>query len=166
MNHRLRVLALAGATLLAACSVSTPEARREPAPPPVVQAAPQAAPIAAAKAPVAPALTAESYKMQFAQRVVHASHEVFEDPLPKMLKSIVVLEITLDRDGKVAALTVRRSNGYRALEQVALNSVRRAAPFEAPPRSMHRHDGTVRFLETFLFRDDGRFQVRTLAGIQ
>lgn len=171
MDRQQRGFALAGVMLLCSCSNSDPAARRAPAAPPVVQAAPQPtpivpAPIVVAKAAAAPALTAESYKHQFAQRVVYTSHEVFQDPLPKVLKSIVVLEVTLDRDGKLVALTVRRSNGYKALEQVALNSVRHAAPFEAPPRAMHRHDGSVKFLETFLFRDDGRFQVRTLAEIQ
>ena len=174
MDCRLQGLALAGVMLLASCSESTREARTEPAAPPVVQTAPRPTVIVPptivsppiVPPPVVPVLTAEAYKEQFALRIVAASDEVFQDPLPKMLKSIVVLEITLDRDGKIAALAVRRSNGYRALEQVALKSVRRAAPFEAPPRSMLRQDGSVKFLETFLFREDGRFQVRTLAGIQ
>ena len=29
---------------------------------------------------------------------------------------------------------------------------------------MRRGEGTVSFLETFLFRDDGRFQIRSLAA--
>ena len=137
------------------------------APLPVAAARPQPAPVALAKAPqVAPTLTSEAYRKQFAERIVHASHEVFQEPLPRMLKSIVVLDVTLDRDGRLAALSVRRSNGFKALEHVAMNSIRRAAPFEAPPRSMQRHDGSVNFLETFLFRQDGRFQVRTLAEAQ
>jgi len=171
MDCRLQGYALAAVMLLASCSESTREARREPASPPVVQPAPPptaVAPAQVAPAPIVPApiVPAEAYKTQFAQRIVHASDEVFQDPLPKMLKSIVVLEVTLDRGGKLTALTVRRSNGYKALEQVALGSVRRAAPFAAPPRSMLRPDGSAKFLETFLFREDGRFQVRTLAAIQ
>ena len=91
---------------------------------------------------------------------------MFTDTLPKMLKSIVVVDITIDRDGKLTAVGIRRSNGYKALENTALNSVRRAAPFAAPPRAMRRNDGSVNFLETFLFRNDGRFQIRTLAEMQ
>ena len=30
----------------------------------------------------------------------------------------------------------------------------------------NRSDGSLNFMETFLFRDDGRFQVRSLAGVQ
>jgi len=52
----------------------------------------------------------------------------------------------------------------KALENVALNSVRRAAPFPAPAWSVRRGDGSVNFLETFLFRDDGRFQIRSLVA--
>ena len=108
----------------------------------------------------------EHYKRDFAQRVVRGNRNVFEEPLPKMLKSVVVLDVTIDRDGKVAALSVRRSNGYKDLEKVAMNSVRDAAPFQSPSRALGRRDGSINFLETFLFRDDGRFQVRTLAEAQ
>ena len=63
---------------------------------------------------------------------------------------------------KLAGVSVRRSNGYRDLENVALSSVRRAAPFAAPSRFIRRSDGAVNFLETFLFRSDHRFQIRSL----
>lgn len=81
-----------------------------------------------------------------------------------MLKSIVVLDITIDRDGRLAQVMVRRSNGYKALENAALDSVRRAAPYASPPRLALRSDGSVNFLETFLFRDDGRYRIRSLVA--
>ena len=40
--------------------------------------------------------------------------------------------------------------------------VRNAGPFSAPGPGVLRSAGSVRFLETFLFRDDGRFQIRSL----
>ena len=83
---------------------------------------------------------------------------------PEVLKSIVVLDVTIDRDGNLAKVAVRRSNGYKALENRAIDSVRRAAPFGAPAFSVRGRDGTVNFLETFLFRDDGRFQIRSLVA--
>ena len=49
-----------------------------------------------------------------------------------MFKSIVVLDITIDREGRLAQVSVRRSNGYQALENNAMDSVKRAAPFGAP----------------------------------
>jgi len=115
--------------------------------------------------PPAPQLTLEGYKRDFAERVTKTSLTVFHDPLPKVLKSVVVLDVTIDRDGRLAGVKVQRSNGYRHLESVAMNSVRDAAPFAAPARAIRRHDGSVNFLETFLFRDDGHFRVRTLVTV-
>ena len=59
---------------------------------------------------------------------------------------------------------MRRSNGYKALENAALDSVRRAAPYAPPPLLARRADGSVSFLETFLFRDDGRYRIRSLVA--
>ena len=117
---------------------------------------------AAASAPMVPPLTLDGYKKEFARQVAYASPEAFDDPLPEMLKSVVVLDITIDRDGRLARVSVRRSNGYAELEKVALNSVRRAAPYASPAWTMRRSDGSVHFLETFLFRNDGRFRIRSL----
>jgi protein TonB len=83
-----------------------------------------------------------------------------------MLKSVVVLDLTVDRDGNVVKATVRRSNGYKELESVALASVRRAGKLPAPSVAVHRGASTVTYLETWLFRADGRFQIRSLAEPQ
>lgn len=111
-----------------------------------------------------PPLTLEAYKRGFAEQVARVSPEMFSEPVPEMLKSVVVLDITIDRDGKLLRVAVRRSNGYKALENRAMDSVRRAAPYPAPAWSVRRGDGTVNFLETFLFRDDGRFRIRSLVA--
>ena len=88
---------------------------------------------------------------------------MFTEPLPEMFKSIVVLDITIGRDGALERVVVRRSNGFKQLEARALESVREAAPYAAPGLLV-RHGGSVSFLETFLFRADGRFQIRSLVG--
>lgn len=116
------------------------------------------------QAAVVPALTLDHYKRVFAQRVADASPEIFHDPLPTVLKSIVVLDVTIDGEGRLSRVFVQRSNGYKALESAALDSVRRSAPFAAPVRPLRRRDGSVNFLETFLFRDDGRFQILSLVA--
>jgi len=113
-------------------------------------------------APLLPPLTTDGYKREFAEQVARASPEVFAEPIPEMLKSVVVLEITIDRSGALRRATVRRSNGYKALENLALESVRRAAPYAAPPWTVRNSDGSLTFLETFLFRDDGRFRILSL----
>lgn len=142
--------------MLAACSTRPPEQ---------LKAAAQAVPLSPpAPAPLIPPLTLDGYKKEFALRVAHSSPEMFEGPLPEVLKSIVVLDVTIDRGGNLAKVAVRRSNGYKALENRAIDSVRRAAPFGAPAFSVRGREGTVNFLETFLFRDDGRFQIRSLVA--
>ena len=142
--------------MLAACSTRPPEQPRAAA-----QAVPLSPP---APAPLIPPLTLDGYKKEFALRVAHASPEMFEEPLPEVLKSIVVLDVAIDRGGNLVRLAVRRSNGFKVLENRAMDSVRRAAPFGAPAFSVRGRDGTVNFLETFLFRDDGRFQIRSLVA--
>ena len=160
----LKVLTLAPALLLASCSAPEPN---RPSTPPLAKATPTPEAAPAVRTPFfAPALTSEGYRKHVAERVAQASPLVFADPLPKMLKSIVVVDITIERDGRLSAVSIRRSNGYKDLENAAMNSVKNAGPFSAPPASMRRKDGSANFLETFLFRDDGRFQVRTLAGVQ
>ena len=157
MHGKFLAAALSSAAILAACSAPPPG----PVAPPRASA-PQSSPPAAKS--VLPPLTLDGYKKAVAERVALASAETFDDPLPEMLKSVVVLDVTIDRDGRLARISVRRSNGYKVLENVALNSVRRAAPFPAPAWSVRRGDGSVNFLETFLFRDDGRFQIRSLVA--
>lgn len=153
--RRSLATSFAGGLLLAACS----------APPTAVPAKEQnAARPARPTTAVIPALTLDGYKEEFARRVAASSPDLFAEPVPEMLKSIVVLDITIDRNGGLARVAVRRSNGYQALERKAMDSVRRAAPFDAPSFALRRHDGSVNFLETFLFRDDGRFQIRSLVA--
>lgn len=169
MNRRLLPFGLVSLLSLASCSTSTQSVAMlapEPAlPEPVQIATAPAAPVFAPRSPI-PALTMEGYKKEFALRIVNANPEVFHDPLPKMLKSVVVVDVTIDRGGRLTNVFVTRSNGYKNLEKIALDNVRRAAPYAAPAGLARRGDGSVNFMETFLFRDDGRFQVRSLAGIQ
>jgi TonB family protein len=99
----------------------------------------------------------DAYKRQVAERIAQVNRDAIADSLPEMLKSVVVLNVAIDGSGNLSHLSVRRSNGIRELENAALDSVRRAAPFSAPGKSLS-------FLETFLFRDDGRFQIRSLVN--
>ena len=56
-----------------------------------------------------------------------------------------------------------RSNGYPDLTQRAITAVIDASPFTAPAPALLQGD-SVNFLETFLFRDDDSFQLRSLVG--
>jgi protein TonB len=156
MDRRLPAFSITCLMLLTSCSAPPPA----PVPPP----GPSVRETAPPKEPVIPPLTLEGYKKAFAQRVAYASPDIFEEPLPEILKSIVVLDVTIDRDGRLMRVSVRRSNGYKALENRAMDSVRRAAPFAAPSWLARHGEGSISFLETFLFRDDGRFQIRSLVA--
>ena len=121
-------------------------------------------PIPIPAVPTLSALTVEGYKTLVAGRIAGHSPEANDGPLPPMLKSIVVLEITIDRLGNPIQIAVYRSNGFRHLETRALESVVRAAPFELPAQGVLQGAGSVTFLETFLFRGDDSFQIRSLVG--
>jgi TonB family protein len=114
--------------------------------------------------PAASPFTLEGYKKLVAGRIAVHNPEANDGPLPPMLKSIVVLEITIDRLGNPIQIAVYRSNGFRHLESRALESVVRAAPFELPAQGVLQGAGSVTFLETFLFRGDDSFQIRSLVS--
>jgi len=144
--------AIAAATLLSACA---PQSK--------VALPPAAVPSVAVPAPRPPAPGGvEAYKALVASEIWLRNAEVYADPVPEMLKSIVVLEITIDFAGNPVGISVVRSNGFKHLETLALESIVRAAPFPAPAPGVLEGPGCVTFLETFLFRADERFQLRSL----
>lgn len=135
---------------------SSPDPRKRSIPPPPYM-------ISAPKAIADPAFTTlNEYKRRVASRIVQASRETYSHPMPEMMKSIVVLEITVDRGGRPLEVSVYRSNGYASLERRAVASVVKAAPFTPPAPGLLQGAPSVSFLETFLFRDDDFFQVRSL----
>jgi len=104
------------------------------------------------------------YKLGVAHRIVQSSADTYSHPLPEVMKSVVVLEITVDRTGAATTVSIYRSNGYAHLEERALASVAKAGPFAPPAAALLEGAGSVSFLETFLFRDDDSFQVRSLVS--
>lgn len=106
----------------------------------------------------------DEYKRRFARSVAAANAKGLADSLPPILKSVVVLDITVGADGALDRVVVWRSNGYTELERAALESVRRMGAAPPPPAQALLGGGSVRFLETFLFRPDGLYQVRSIAG--
>lgn len=105
----------------------------------------------------------DAYKADVARHITRANAaHVYGGAPPPMLKSIVVLQITVDAKGRAHA-RVFRSNGFRELEARALQSVKRASPLPAWSGARGR---PVRYLETWLFRADGRFQIRSIAQPQ
>ncbi len=109
----------------------------------------------------------DQYKIAAAQRVteVNAKEITPGNPQP-MLRSVVSLEYWVDRNGNVTSVALYRSNGDREAERIAIASLRRASPLPAPNRALVDSSGRVRAVETWLFNNDGRFQIRSVAAPQ
>jgi TonB family protein len=163
MANVIRTLSALLAAALTACGSAPPASA--PLPPTATEAVGPIASVppgqSAAVPPRADApLTLDGYKQRVAQRIQRVTPEIYTDPPPEVLKSIVVLELTVNRSGGLERVVMHRSNGYKNLENLAMQSVRRAAPFEAPPSNVLRQaGGSVTFLESFLFRSDDRFRI-------
>jgi hypothetical protein len=152
-----KTFAATWAAALAACG-SPPSA---PAAAPAQLATVAGAPARTAIAQTGPARTWDEYKLRVARRIQATSGaETFAGPLPDPLQSIPVLQVQLNRDGSIRAIVVLRTprQSPQTIE-MATRAIRRAAPFE-PVGHLPR---PWQFNETFLYNEDLKFQLRTLA---
>jgi TonB family protein len=110
---------------------------------------------------VSTSATVDAYKKHFAELISERGKDQLADTLPVILKGVIVLDVTIDHEGNVTELKLWRSNGYKELEKTALESVRKVGRFPAPSEAVRGGQPSVRFLETWLFRHDGRYRVRS-----
>ncbi len=163
-THLSVAAAAAAAMLLGSCSA--------PHSPPATPAAPSASRPASAAAPPATrptqAQTESDWRRALAQHILTINREqVFEGRPPDPLKAVVVVELTVGADGRIHGASVMRAPDHaRDLGPVAVRTARAASPLPPPPRAMLGRGNSVRFTETWLFRQDDRFQLRTLAQTQ
>ena len=152
-----------GAALLFAATAAPAQDQAAVTPPALVPS-----PMAAASPSITPfrsqALNIDDYKKHAAGHIVtfSKSKQELAESLPPILKSVVVLDITVDKDGNLTRVALWRSNGYEDLEQIAIQSVKRAGKLPAPSPEVLKGQESVRFLETWLFRHDGRYHVRSV----
>jgi len=129
---------------------------------PIAQSQQVAAAKPTAAAPMASrAVTVDEYKKHVATHIAKQSAHVYAESLPPILKSVVVLDITIDAEGNVTRLSIFRSNGYEDAEAAAMDSVRRAGKLPAPSPEVLAGQTSVRILESWLVRQDNQFQVRS-----
>lgn len=161
---KTRIALCLTAAVLAGCASRT-DAPVPPAPapapaPPLVQV-----PIAR-PAVILPAATVDAYKRDLALHISQRSESKIYAGRPQaLLRSVVVLRFALDARGKLVRSEIQRSNRDRETEATALATLRSAAPFPAPARHLLRN-GRLEISETWLFNNDGRFQLRTIAEPQ
>ena len=145
--------AVAALALLAACSTPTPS----PAP----GGRHAAAPTSSAPLPSpGPVRNWSDLRLQAARRLVAANPGItYMGTVPDVLLAIPVLEIELNGDGSVRRIEVLRRPGQAPETlQIAMDAVRRAAPFG----DVSRLPRPWKFSETFLFNDERKFKPRTL----
>lgn len=107
--------------------------------------------------------TVNGYKRDLAQRITEVnSIKVYTTRPQALLRSVVVVRYSVDGGGRLLRSEIMRSNRDRETEATALASLRNAAPFPKPASHLLRH-GKVELSETWLFNNDGRFQLRSLA---
>jgi protein TonB len=106
------------------------------------------------------------YKIALANRIVQVnSTKVYIGRPQALLRSVVVVKYTVDANGGLVRSEIMRSNRDRTTEATALAALRSTAPFPKPASSLLKN-GRVELMETWLFNNDGRFQLRTIAEPQ
>jgi periplasmic protein TonB len=163
-SHRshwlLAGLMAAVASLVAACkSAPEPPAPAQDSTMPSPDSVKGPVPAAAGSARASAASTARAYREDAATHLYGLNAQrVYKGKLPPMLYAIGVLEVDIDRAGKVTRLRWMRAPKH-APEVVAEieRTVRAAAPFPAPTRM-----GKVTYTDTWLWDKSGHFQLDTL----
>ncbi len=108
----------------------------------------------------------DAYKADVAAQIMrYNGAHTFSGKLPPMLPAVVVLSITVDRDGRMTNVSVQRSRDQDA-SKVALASMQRTGSLPRPFNLATGPGPSLTFSETFLFNADYRFQLRTLAPVQ
>jgi len=109
------------------------------------------------------AATSDAYKQDIAQRISHVSStKVYTGRPQALLRSVIVMRYAIDRDGKLLRSEIVRTNHDAETEATALAALKDAAPFPKPAAHLLRH-GRIELSESWLFNNDGRFQLRSVA---
>ena len=154
--RRARPAAACAALALAACHSPMPSDPNYPARPPVTANPTPAVPYGR------PAQTPDEYKMQIASRLVALNPSItYTTPAVNPLLAIPILEIEVNADGNVRNIVVTRKPTDEDAQdtiQIAIDAVRRAAPFGDARHVPH----PWKFTEVFLFDQQRRFKPRVL----
>jgi protein TonB len=110
--------------------------------------------------------TADGYKRALARRISEVnSIQVHADRPQALLRSVIVVKYSVDRNGGLLHSEIVRTNHDADTEKAALSTLRKTAPFPKPAPALLRN-GRIEITETWLFNNDGRFQLRSIAQSQ
>lgn len=155
---KIRYLALMLSGILAACSTSTPEIKKVEVKSSVK---PDKKPDEKVLAPKS--LSLNAYKRDLAMRISQSNiNQIYTDRPQALLRSVIVLRYEINADGMLLRSEIIRSNHDKTTEKIALSSISNAVPFSKPSSHLLRN-GKLEITETWLFNNDGRFQLRTIA---
>lgn len=107
--------------------------------------------------------TLHGYKVDLAQRISQVnSTKVYVGRPQPLLRSVIVVKFYVDANGQLLRSDILRTNHDHVTEATALATLRNTAPFPKPAAHLLRQ-GRVEILESWLFNNDGRFQLRSIA---
>ena len=163
---------LALALVVVGCSsplrnAPTPQQQTPPLPPPPappVAILPAAPPVATPQAPVmarviSNATTPLAYRRDAAGHLYASNSErIYKGMLQPLLYAIGVLDVDIDRNGQVTAISWRRAPTHapEVMDEI-VRTVRAAAPYPVPARM-----GKVTYTDIWLWDKSGKFQLDTL----
>lgn len=160
MKTRIRIAIYLAAGALAGCASHNVDIGRGKTPD--IRAQKSEAP----RGSLSTASSYEAYKRDLAQRISQAnSVRVYSGRPQALLRSVVVVKYVVDAHGDMVKSELIRSNHDSETEATALASLKNSMPFPKPASHLLR-GGRIEISETWLFNNDGRFQLRTIAQPQ
>jgi protein TonB len=160
---KMKYSALLLGCILVACTTPTSEVKKEdvrikdpPKPPKADKKSDEL--VAPSKS-----VTLNAYKRDLALRISQRNlNSIYTGRPQALLRSVIVLKFVMNADGKLLRSEIIRSNHDKATENIALSSISNATPFPKPLAHL-LSNGKLEITETWLFNNDGRFQLRTIA---
>jgi periplasmic protein TonB len=81
-----------------------------------------------------------------------------EEAKRQNLSGSLILDVALNADGKVNNITLRRSSGYKILDDAAIRIVKLAAPFAPFPDALRQDTDVLHITRTWQFLSNHQFQ--------
>jgi len=105
------------------------------------------------------AKTEREYRKDGAKHLYAAyGKQIHKGKLPPLLYGVAIIETEIGADGAVRDVRVVRQPAAAEVGPWAVEMIKKASPFPAPPTTM----GSVKYTEIWLVDKSGRFQLDTL----